>query len=152
MNLLGQFMIVPLSLAALATGIIQGMGTKWGLIKHYWVLGKLSLTIGATALLLLHQFTAVSEAAHLASGGAENTLPDVGRLGAQLVGDAGLAVLVLMGTTVLSIYKPWGRIDSAVGKSDRFTPARILFVLVVIAAFAFAVMHLAKGGLRMHRP
>ena len=35
MNLLGQFMIVPLSLAALLTGLIQALGTQWGLVRHY---------------------------------------------------------------------------------------------------------------------
>ncbi len=35
MNLIGQFMIVPLSLAALATGLIQSLGTHWGLFRHY---------------------------------------------------------------------------------------------------------------------
>src|SRR5712691_5373000 len=59
MNLLGQFIIVPLSLAALLTGLVQSLGTHWGLFRHYWVLVKLTLTIGATLLLLLHQFTAV---------------------------------------------------------------------------------------------
>ncbi len=98
MNLLGQFLIVPLSLAALLTGLVQSLGTHWGLFRHYWVLVKFTLTIGATFLLLLHQFTAVAEAARRVSGAAPGTLPDVGQLGSQLVGDAGLAVLVLLVT------------------------------------------------------
>jgi hypothetical protein len=35
MNLIGLVAIVPLSLAALLTGLIQSLGTHWGLFKHY---------------------------------------------------------------------------------------------------------------------
>jgi len=37
-----------MSLAALATGLVQSLGTEWGLLRYYWVLGKLFLTIFAT--------------------------------------------------------------------------------------------------------
>lgn len=30
MNLIGQFMIVPLSVASLTTGLVQSLGTQWG--------------------------------------------------------------------------------------------------------------------------
>jgi hypothetical protein len=109
MNVIGLSLIVPLSLAALLTGLVQSLGTHWGLFRHYWVLVKFTLTIGATILLLLHQFTAVAGAARRVSGSAAGTLPEVGPLGTQLVFDAGLAVLVLLVTTTLSVYKPWGR-------------------------------------------
>ena len=96
MNLIGLFIIVPMSLAAFATGLIQALGTEWGLLRHYWVLVKFILTILATIALLLHQFTAVAGAARRVSEAAPGTFPDVGRLGTQLVSDAGLALLVLL--------------------------------------------------------
>lgn len=108
MNLIGLYIIVPLSLAALTTGLIQSLGTAWGLLRHYWVLTKLTLTIGATGLLMMHQFAAVEAAARRVSALAPGTLPDVGRLGTQLVGDAGLALLALVAITTLSVFKPWG--------------------------------------------
>src|SRR5713226_4683251 len=80
MNLIGLFIIVPLSLAALATGLVQSLGTDWGLLRFYWVLVKLALTIGSTFLLLLHQFTAVARAAKLMSVAAAGTVPSVGRV------------------------------------------------------------------------
>lgn len=106
MNLIGLFAIVPLCLAALLTGIVQSLGTEWGLLRHYWVLVKFMLTIGATILLLLHQFTAVAGAAKVVSGTFVETLPRL--LGTQLVVDAGLAIVVLLICTILSMYKPWG--------------------------------------------
>jgi len=54
MNLIGWFVIVPLSFASLLTGVVQALGTSWGLFRHYWVVVKLLITVFATALLLLH--------------------------------------------------------------------------------------------------
>ena len=54
MHLITWFVIVPLSLAALSTGIVQSLGTTWGLFDHYWVGTKLLLTVLATAILLVH--------------------------------------------------------------------------------------------------
>src|SRR6266704_1743054 len=53
MDLTGWFVIVPLCLASLLTGLVQSLGTTWGLFRHYWVLAKLSLTAIATVVLLL---------------------------------------------------------------------------------------------------
>jgi hypothetical protein len=161
MNLIGQFIIVPLSLAALMTGLVQSLGTDWGLFRHYWVLVKFVLTVGATVLLLLHQFVAVAGAARLVSGTAAGTLPQVGRLGPQLVGDAGLAVLVLLVTTTLSVYKPWGRTrygrrmqqqeQGDVPVIAMSLGLRILLAIIGVIVAAFVVLHLAGGGLHHGR-
>src|SRR5918995_5360281 len=54
MELIGWFVIVPFSLAALLTGLVQSLGTQWGLFRHYWILVKFLLTAGATIVLLWH--------------------------------------------------------------------------------------------------
>src|SRR3990170_4099331 len=54
MELTGWFVIVPLSLASLLTGLVQSLGTEWGLFRHYWILVKLLITILATIVLLVH--------------------------------------------------------------------------------------------------
>src|SRR5215208_6576209 len=54
------FAIVPLAFASLLTGLVQALGTPWGLFRHYWVLMKLLLTIVATSVLLLHMGTVSS--------------------------------------------------------------------------------------------
>src|SRR3954469_7202290 len=51
MELTGWYVIVPLALAALLTGIVMALGTPWGLFRHYWVLISLGLTIFATVVL-----------------------------------------------------------------------------------------------------
>lgn len=108
MNLLGLYIIVPLSLASLLTGLIQSLGTSWGLFRQYWTVVKFGLTLGSTALLLMHQYMAVSRAAQRVLTSTVGTMPDLGQTGRELLVKATLAIVVLQITTVLSIYKPWG--------------------------------------------
>jgi len=109
MNLIGLYVIVPLSFVALLTGLVQSLATHWGLFRHYWVLMKFLLTIGATALLLIHQFSAVARVARHTSDAAPGVLPEVGQLGTQLVGDASFGLLALIAIATVSVYKAWGR-------------------------------------------
>jgi hypothetical protein len=106
MELIGWFVIVPFSLAALLTGLVQSLGTQWGLFRHYWILVKFLLTTGATIVLLRHM-QAVSRMSDLA---AETTLSsaDFRALRIQLVVHAAGGLLVLLAATTLSVYKPWG--------------------------------------------
>ena len=106
MELTARFVIVPLAFAALLTGLIQSLGTPWGLFRHYWVLMKLLLTVFATIVLLL-QMERIGHAARLA---AETNLSraDLRALGIQLVVHAAGGLLVLFVPAVLSVYKPPG--------------------------------------------
>src|SRR5688572_30117761 len=52
MDVIGRWVVVPLSLAALLSGIVQSVATKWGLLRHYWVLIKLVLTAVAVGAAL----------------------------------------------------------------------------------------------------
>jgi hypothetical protein len=81
MELTGWYVIVPLALAALLTGLVMSLGTPWGLFRHYWVLITLVLTILSTVVLLLHMPT-VSSLADVARG-ADGA--DLARLGGDLL-------------------------------------------------------------------
>jgi hypothetical protein len=98
--------IVPLCLAGLLSGIIQSLGTPWGLFRHYWVVVKLALTLGATVLLLVH----TQPIDHLAAAAADTREFGASLRGmrVQLVVDAVLALVVLLGTTALATIKPRG--------------------------------------------
>jgi hypothetical protein len=107
MELTGWYAIVPLALAALLTGLVLSLGTKWGLFRHYWVLFTLVLTVFATTILLLHLPT-VSAFAGIV---AETDSTDVGRLRGGLSGElfhAGVGLLVLLVIHILNVYKPRG--------------------------------------------
>ncbi len=45
MNLISRFVIIPVCFAALATGLLQALGTPWGLFRYYWILLKFGLAI-----------------------------------------------------------------------------------------------------------
>jgi hypothetical protein len=106
MDLTGWNVIVPLCMASLATGLVQSLGTPWGLFRHYWVIAKLFITLVASGLLLLHM-RAVSYVAHAAAA-MEMAPGDLRRIRIQLVADAGLAVVALLAATGFSVYKPRG--------------------------------------------
>jgi hypothetical protein len=103
MELAGWFAIVPLALTSLLTGLVQSLGTTWGLFQHYWVLFKLLLTLFATIVLLLHM-PAVSFLAGVPLG-TDGATPS--GLWGELI-HAGGGLLVLLVTTTLSVYKPRG--------------------------------------------
>lgn len=93
--------IVPLALTSLVIGIVNALGTTWGLFRHYWVLVKLLLTLVATTVLLLEAPTV----SYLADAAASGTDPR--ELSSTLAHSIGGAV-VLLTTTLLSVYKPRG--------------------------------------------
>jgi hypothetical protein len=103
MELIGWYVIVPLALAALLTGLVMALGTPWGLFRHYWVVLSLVLTILATVVLLMHMQT-VTDVAGIA---AATPSAAVGGLSGEFV-HAGLGLLVLLVIQVLNIYKPRG--------------------------------------------
>ncbi len=103
MELTGWFVIVPLALAALLTGLVMSLGTPWGLFRHYWVLITFVLTILSTVVLLLHMPT-VSAMADVAR---ETDSANLSGLGGDLL-HPGLGLVVLLVIQVLNVYKPRG--------------------------------------------
>lgn len=106
MDVITRFAILPLALAAVASGIVQGLGTRWGLFRHYWVVIKLIITIVATLVLI----TELAPIRYLAEEASSGTLA-AGDLRSQrfsLIVHSGGGLIVLLVPTVLSIYKPKG--------------------------------------------
>ena len=103
MELIGWYVIVPLALASLLTGLVMALGTKWGLFRHYWVLFSFALTIIATVILLLHMPTVslIADEAQVAGGAG------LDRLGGDLL-HPGIGLVVLLVIQVLNLYKPPG--------------------------------------------
>lgn len=107
MDITGWFAIVPLSIVGLLTGIVMSLGTKWGLLRHYWVVFSLGLTTLATVILVFHM-QSVSRLANMATGMGSS---DIAMLRAGLWGElfhAGVGLLVLLAVQVLNVYKPRG--------------------------------------------
>ncbi len=106
MDLIARFVIVPLSFAPLLTGPLLSLGTPWGLFRHYWIVAKLLITILSTIILQVH----MRPISYLAEVAAKTTLSGAELHGMQiqmLVASAA-ALLALIVTTALGVYKPKG--------------------------------------------
>jgi hypothetical protein len=168
MELTGWFVIVPLCLASLPTGLVVSLGTEWGLFRHWWVVAKLFISVVATLLLLVH----MQPVGHLARVVAETTLArgELAGIRVQLVADAGAALVALLAATALSVYKPrgltpYGRRRAAAvligstgstGSTSAPSPAistarwvRAVAVLLAVLALLFVIRHLG-GGMAGH--
>jgi len=102
MEFIGWFVIVPFSLAALLSGLVQSLGSRWGLFRHWWILSKLVLTIFAVVVLLGHMRD-VSRMSHV----AREAIVSRADLGPELIHSAG-GLFVLLMVMTLSVFKPWG--------------------------------------------
>ena len=100
----GWLVLVPLALASLLTGLIQSLGTKWGLFRHYWVVVKLVINVVAIIVLLAYTQTL----GYLAEVAAQSSV-DLGALRSPspLI-HAALGILLLLVAATLSVYKPRG--------------------------------------------
>ncbi len=105
MGFLAPYVIVPLAMTSLASGLLSALGTQWGLLRHYWVLFKFALTIAALAVLLV-QLGPIAALADAASDSTRSmaTLPEAKRPLVHAAG--GLIVLILV--QALGVYKPRG--------------------------------------------
>jgi len=97
-ELLEMFTIVfgiPLSLASLASGLALGFGTKWGVLRHRWVVVKLLLIL---SVILVGAFVIGPGVAAMREGrgGAET----------MLILACAYDVVALTLATGLSVYKP----------------------------------------------
>jgi uncharacterized membrane protein len=104
--------LLTVGLVCLASGVILGLGTKYGLAKYWWVATKLVLNIVLTALVLIALRPGVAQAAeygrHLADGLSGPEPTDL--LFPPIVSPTALTFALL-----LSVYKPWGRIRKSRG-------------------------------------
>jgi MFS superfamily sulfate permease-like transporter len=106
MGLIASTVIVPLCLAALATGVVQSLAGAWGLFRNYWVVVKPVLTVFTTGVLLL-QLEPIRYVAEQTAQ-ATFTAGDLVQPRRSLIVHAAGGLIVLLITTVLSVYKPPG--------------------------------------------
>ena len=105
MDAIAGTVIVPVAIASVVTGLIVSLGTKWGLVRHWWVMISLALTVVATLVLLIETSTIAAYAAVAADPAASTQ--DLLSLGSTLVHSIGGAFVLLV-VLFLNIYKPRG--------------------------------------------
>lgn len=103
MELVGWYAIVPLAAGSLATGLLMSAVTKWGVMRHYWVLISLVGTVVSTAVLILHMPDVTAQADRARTLGEGQLLA----MGSDIM-HAVVGLVLLIGILVLNIYKPRG--------------------------------------------
>lgn len=154
----GWYSIVPMCLASLGTGLIQSLGTQWGLFKYYWVSTKFILTVIST--LILFAFTRTLGDIGVLAANTGLSLDELRNLSQSPVLHSSGGLLILLVNTILSIYKPWGktrygrrqqREQSGESQSDYRTTGTPWYFYILIGlgvlVLAFVVLHFAKGGM-----
>jgi hypothetical protein len=103
--------VVPvLATGMLVTGVLLGLGTKYGLVQWTWVLTKLVIGIVLFALVYVALVPgALGIPADIAPGTAAEVRDAVGSAGTDLMYPPIVSFLALGFALVLSIWKPWGR-------------------------------------------
>lgn len=152
MDLSAWFVILPLALSTLVTGVAQALGTPWGLSRHYWVVFKLALTIVATAVLLA-KLGPISELARTAAP-ATSSRPELADLRTSMVLHAIGGLVVLIAAAVLGVFKPEGRIAASLnGRGSSPAPTWVRISIWTLSAFLVAVLLMVlvgKHGPHMH--
>ncbi len=153
MGVTAWFVILPLSLASFVTGVVQALGTAWGLVRHYWVVAKLLLTTFATAILLL-KLAPIGDLSKAAAAASFSATSFADLKASLLVHSIG-GLVVLLGICVLAIYKPTGRTPFARGQASAkgagevaraSVPRWVRISLMVAAALALALTLLVFHG------
>jgi hypothetical protein len=124
---LGYFATWPLAtlgLLCLGTGILLGTGSKYGLVRYWWVSVKLVLNVVLVTLVVV---ALAPEVGPLAES-ARESLPDGGVLPelSDMVYPPVVSTTAVLFAMTLSVFKPWGltrRLRAGSNRSGGGTPA-----------------------------
>lgn len=112
--------VPPLSLGILASGLLLGLGTPWGLLRYWWVLIKLALSLLMTVLVFTSLVPGVRalDILDLPAASADAVRTSLGSLATDLMFPPVVSFLLLGVAALLSVFKP-GRLTPW---SQRFAP------------------------------
>lgn len=97
-----------LSLGMLATGLLLGWGTKWGLLRYWWVLVKLALATIMVVLVFVSLVPGVRDLEDAdAAMSADAVRDSLGSAPDQMMFPPVVSFLMLATAAILSVYKPW---------------------------------------------
>jgi len=108
LELFAVWPLIATGLLCLASGVVLGLGTKWGLVRYWWVAVKLTLSVLLVALVPVALRPEVIEKAEQGRRFLAGEAPSLA------VGDLIFPPIVsptlLLVAFVLAVFKPWGRI------------------------------------------
>jgi len=117
MERIDQYVMIPVPLVAIATGILLSWGTLWGFLRWYWVLFK---QIATYTLMLLAPFT-VHEWIVQMTGLSRAGVGGAWYAEVQQRHVLASTVVVVVGAAIVtvSVLKPWGRRVPPAGSISR---------------------------------
>ena len=118
LELFAVWPLLTAGLVCLASGVVLGLGTKYGLVRYWWVAIKLMLNVVLVALVpiaLRPEVTRAAEQGWRFAAGEPASLVVGDLIFPPIVSPAALLIAV-----VLAVFKPWGQIRK------RRTPQRDL--------------------------
>ncbi|MEU0876953.1 hypothetical protein ABZ345_00020 [Lentzea sp. NPDC005914] len=96
------------SVVCMISGVVLGLGSKYGLVRYWWVAVKLVVNVGMSLLIAFALRPSVAEAARVGAlmlaGDPTAAVP------AGLMPPVVVAPTLLLFAYILSVFKPWGRI------------------------------------------
>jgi uncharacterized membrane protein len=95
-------------LVTLVTGVVLGLGSKYGLVRYWWVLIKLVVNVVLCILVLTALRGGVAEAAAAGRQMAAGTLD--GWTSSDMIFPPIVSTGALLSAFLLSVFKPWGRV------------------------------------------
>ncbi len=101
-----------LAILTALSGVLLSLGTKWGLIQHYWIVVKiaLSVTVVLTAAVLTDGFLAGMNTALASQAASDGNLLKIASTATiLLISLCAIDMLMIAAATFISIYKPWGK-------------------------------------------
>lgn len=115
MGMLGNALIIPLSLLTLVSGLMLGLATPWGLFRYYWVSAKFWLTLAATVASIFALTARLHDAADAVARHPVGPISamDLGFIRYNMVIVPAVALLLYLANVILSVFKPWGRRPAA---------------------------------------
>ncbi|MFC6064940.1 hypothetical protein [Streptomyces ochraceiscleroticus] len=102
MKIFIDWLIIPLALLTLVSGLVLSLGTPWGLARYRWVVTKFWLTLGAALATVLALRTQIDAAAGAVVAGRP-VPPET-----DLVVAPAVALTLYVFLTAISVLKPWG--------------------------------------------
>jgi len=107
---IAPYLLVPLAIAALLSGLVMATAGGWGLSRYYWIMTKLGLTLVAALALIFSLRPALGRAAEAARSRPLAELPSqgVGSVGVVVTIASAAALVILIAIATLGVTKPWG--------------------------------------------
>lgn len=123
---LAEYVVTPMlasALVCLGSGLLLGLATRWGLVRYWWVAVKLVMNVLLCVLILVALRPGMPEV------GAAGVAVEAGQAPATdisfLVYPPAVSLTVLGVATLLSVYKPWGRVRPNRRRPNRRPSGRV---------------------------